>query len=59
MAGGSVLQLMARGMQDVYLTKNPDVNFFRYHYFRHVNFANDIYKLHLEHCCLYLVQKLK
>lgn len=47
MGGGSVLQLMARGMQDVYLTKNPDINFFRYHYFRHVNFANDIYKLHL------------
>lgn len=47
MGGGSVLQLMAQGIQDVYLTKNPDINFFRYHYFRHVNFANDIYKLHL------------
>jgi Major capsid protein N-terminus/Large eukaryotic DNA virus major capsid protein len=42
-----ILQLQARGLQDVYLTKDPDISFFRYHYFRYVNFANDIYKLHL------------
>jgi len=53
MGSGSILQLMARGIQDVYLTKNPDINFFRYHYFRHVNFANDIYKLHLNTAALF------
>jgi hypothetical protein len=42
-----ILQLQAKGIQDVYLTKDPDISFFQYHYFRYVNFANDIYKLHL------------
>lgn len=41
------LQLQARGIQDVYLTKDPEINVFQYHYFRYVNFANDIYKLPL------------
>lgn len=43
----SILSLQARGIQDVYLTKEPEMNVFQYHYFRYVNFANDIYKLHL------------
>jgi hypothetical protein len=42
-----ILQLQAKGIQDVYLTKDPEINVFKYHYFRYVNFANDIYKLHL------------
>ena len=41
------LQLQARGIQDVYLTKDPEMNVFQYHYFRYVNFANELYKLHL------------
>jgi hypothetical protein len=41
------LQLQARGIQDVYLTKDPEINIFQYHYFRYVNFANDVYKLPL------------
>lgn len=41
------LQLQARGIQDVYLTKDPEINVFQYHYFRYVNFANDVYKLPL------------
>ena len=41
------LQLQARGMQDVYLTKDPEINVFQYQYFRYVNFANDLYKIPL------------
>lgn len=41
------LQLQARGIQDVYLTKDPEINVFQYHYFRYVNFANDVYKFPL------------
>lgn len=46
MVAGS-LQLQARGIQDVYLTKDPEINVFQYQYFRYLNFANDIHKLHL------------
>lgn len=46
MVAGS-LQLQARGLQDVYLTKDPEINVFQYQYFRYLNFANDLYKLHL------------
>lgn len=42
-----ILQLQAKGIQDLYLTKDPEINVFQYHYFRYVNFANEIYKLHL------------
>lgn len=41
------LQLQARGIQDVYLTKDPEINVFQYQYFRYVNFANDLYKIPL------------
>jgi len=41
------LQLQARGIQDVYLTKDPEINVFQYQYYRYLNFANDIYKLPL------------
>jgi hypothetical protein len=41
------LQLQARGIQDVYLTKDPQINVFQYQYFRYVNFANDLYKIPL------------
>lgn len=41
------LQLQARGIQDVYLTKDPQINVFQYQYYRYLNFANDLYKIHL------------
>jgi hypothetical protein len=37
--GGGLLQLVAYGAQDVYLTGNPQVTFFRSVYRRHTNFA--------------------
>ena len=42
-----LLQLQARGIQDVYLTKDPEINVFQYTSFRYVNFANDLYKIPL------------
>jgi hypothetical protein len=39
MAGGGLMQLVAYGPQDVYLTGNPEVTFFKTMYRRHTNFA--------------------
>ena len=39
MAGGGLMQLVAYGAQDVYLTANPQVTFFKQLYRRHSNFA--------------------
>jgi hypothetical protein len=39
MAGGGLMQLVAYGAQDVYLTANPQVTFFKQTYRRHSNFA--------------------
>jgi len=37
--GGGLLQLVAYGAQDVYLTGNPQITFFKVTYRRHTNFA--------------------
>ena len=37
--GGGLLQLVAYGAQDVYLTGNPQITFFKIVYKRHTNFA--------------------
>ena len=38
MAGG-LMQIVAYGAQDVYLTSNPQITFFKIVYRRHTNFA--------------------
>jgi hypothetical protein len=38
-AGGGLLQLVAQGKQDVFLTGNPQLTFFKMVYRRHTNFA--------------------
>jgi hypothetical protein len=43
----SILQLQSLGLQDVYLTKDPQINIFKYTYYRYVNFATEIVKLSL------------
>lgn len=43
----SIFQLQAIGIHDAYLTKNPEINIFKYSYYRHVNFATDIVELNL------------
>ena len=42
MPGGGLLQLVAYGAQDVYLTGSPTVTFFQSTYKRHTNFAMEI-----------------
>ena len=39
MTGGGLMQLVAYGAQDVYLTGNPQITFFKVMYRRHTNFA--------------------
>lgn len=39
MAGGALLQLVAYGAQDIYLTGNPQITFFKLIYRRHTNFS--------------------
>ena len=36
---GGLLQLVAKGAQDIYLTGNPQITFFKVVYRRHTNFA--------------------
>jgi hypothetical protein len=43
----SILQLQAIGTQDVYLTKDPQINIFKYNYYRYVNFATETTKLNM------------
>ena len=37
--GGGLMQLVAFGAQDIYLTGNPQITFFKVVYRRHTNFA--------------------
>ena len=39
--GGGLMQLVAYGAQDVYLTGNPQITFFKVVYRRHTNFARE------------------
>ena len=42
--GGGLLQLVAYGAQDVYLTGNPQITFFKAVHHRHTNFAMESIK---------------
>ena len=37
--GGGLMQLVAYGAQDIYLTGNPQITFFKDVYRRHTNFS--------------------
>ena len=39
MANDGIMQLVAHGAQDVYLTSNPPITFFKVKYRQHTNFA--------------------
>jgi hypothetical protein len=41
MAGGGLMQLVAYGAQDVYLSGNPQITFFKAVYKRHTNFSTE------------------
>jgi hypothetical protein len=40
-----LLQLQSVGEQDVFLTQSPQINIFKYSYYRYVNFATEVVKL--------------
>ena len=42
--GGGLMQLVAYGAQDVYLTGNPQITFFKVVYRRHTNFSIETLK---------------
>ena len=37
--GGGLMELVAKGAQDIYLTGNPQITFFKTIYKRHTNFS--------------------
>jgi len=47
MAGG-LLQLVSSGSQDVALTYNPEITFFKKKYRRHTNFSLEIKEIYVE-----------
>ena len=46
--GGGIMQLVAYGAQDVYLTGNPQITFFKTTYRRHTNFSMECVRQTLE-----------
>ncbi len=46
-AGGGLLQLVATGKQDLFLTGNPQISFFKMVYRRHTNFATEAQPMYL------------
>ncbi len=44
---GSILQLTSVGKSNVYLTEKPEINIFKYSYYRYANFAVDTLKVQL------------
>ena len=39
--GGALLELVAKGSQDIFLTGNPNTTYFRSVYKRHTNFSSE------------------
>ena len=46
--GGGLMQLVAYGAQDVYLTGNPQITFFKVVYRRHTNFSIEMDELPID-----------
>ena len=46
--GGGLMQLIAYGAQDMYLTGNPQITFFKVVYRRHTNFSMEVNKGYIE-----------
>ena len=47
-AGGGLLQLVATGKQDAFLTGNPQISFFKMVYRRHTNFATEAQPMYFD-----------
>jgi hypothetical protein len=46
MPGGGLIQLVAYGIQDLYITANPQITFFKVVYRRYTNFSIESIKQH-------------
>jgi hypothetical protein len=44
---GALLQLQAQGRENILLTEKPDINIFKYSYFRYINFSTDVHQINL------------
>lgn len=44
----SALQLQSIGLQDIYLTSKPKIDFFKYNYYQYINFATELVSLQLD-----------
>lgn len=44
----TILQMQSIGLQDVFLTQNPQINLFKYNYYKYGNFAKETLKLPLD-----------
>ena len=56
--GGGLLQLVAYGAQDVYLTGNPQITFFKVVYRRHTNLQWKQFNKHLQVLLISIAQLL-
>ena len=44
---GAILQLQTEGVENLLLTHEPDINVFKYTYYKYINFSSDIVRLNL------------
>ena len=54
--GGGLMQLVAYGAQDIYLTGNPQITFFKVVYRRHTNFAMESIEQTFSGVCTFGIQ---
>ena len=45
---GGLLQIASSGIQDTYLTKNPEITFFKKNFKRHTKFSCETIEINLE-----------
>ena len=45
---GGLLQIASSGIQDIYLTKTPEITFFKKVYRRHTNFSSETIEINIE-----------
>ena len=44
---GAILQLQTQGIENILLTQEPDINIFKYTFYKYINFSTDIVQLNL------------
>ena len=59
MSSGTYMQLVAKGSEDIFLTGNPEITFFKSVYKKHTNFAKEINKLTIPKSNLQYTQDTK